>query len=327
MSRQVSRRAVSRALAGAMAAPAIIGHANAQALTIRFANSSGEQALSNLFAARFLRMLEERTSGAIKGQLLLNAGSEQSILESISVGTMDIANTGYSGMRELDVFYVPFLMRDLDHALRISRSPLFEKARGVAQARYKARLIGLGSSGSFNVGTKEKIGGWKDLAGMKIRVPPFEAYTEAAKALSISATPVPFNEVYLALQQNLVAGLITLVNVMLASRFNEVCKHVVSNDFGVGTEKFWCSERCWNRMSPQQRDIFVGLFNEIVGEHYFGAAKRQAAEDFKLWEQRNGAGTVLTLDSAELSKIMQPVGERLANEVYGPGAYQQIQAL
>lgn len=322
-----TRRRFAGMMAGALAAPAIIGHANAQAMTIRFANSSGEAAISNQFAAKFLKMLEERTQGQLKGQLILNAGSEQSILESISIGTMDIANTGYSGMRELDVFYVPFLLRDLDHALRVSKSPLMEKARAAAQQRYKCRLVGLGSSGSFNVGTKEKIGGWKDLAGLKIRIPPFEAYTEAAKALNISATPVPFNEVYLALQQNLVAGMITLVNVMLASKFNEVCKHVVTNDFGVGMEKFWCSERTWNRMTPQQRDIFVGLFNEIVGEHYFGVAKKQAAEDFKIWEQRNGAGTALTLDAAELSRVMQPVGERLANEVFGAGTYQAIQAI
>lgn len=326
MTSLITRRAFTTILTGAIAAPMIIGRASAQAMTIRYANASGDTALSNVFAGKFLKTLEEKSQGALKGQLLLNAGSEQSILESISVGTMDCANTGYSGMKEFDVLYVPFLLRDLDHALRVSKSPQMAKAAQAAQARYKARLVGLGSSGSFNVGTKEKIASWGDLSGMKIRIPPFAAYTEAAKALKISATPVPFNEVYLALQQNLVAGMITLVNVMLSSRFNEVCKHVVANDFGVGTEKFWASERLWNRLTAPQRDMFQGTFDEMVAEHYFGAAKKQVSEDFRLWEERNGSGSVLRLDSAELSKIMQPVGERMAEEVFGPGAYQQIQA-
>lgn len=326
MTGHINRRTFGYILGGAIAAPSVIGRAHAQGRTLRYANATGDQAIANKFAAKFLKTLEERTNGELRGQLLLNNGSEQSIVEGVSVGTIDMCNSGYSGLREYDAFYTPTLLRDLDHAYRVSKTPLAQKAAEVARERYNVRVVGLGSSGSFLIGVKDKVDSWDGLADMKIRTPPFESYTEAAKILNFAATPVPFNEVYLALQQNLVSGLITLLNVMLSSKFVEVCQNVISVDFGVGMEKFFMNDASWNRLTPQQQEIFQGTYDELVVEDYFGAAKRQAAADFKTWEEINGAGTVLNLDGAELAKRMEPLTKRFADEVFGEGAFEQIQA-
>ncbi len=325
MTMKINRRSFNLMLGGAVAAPAVIGKAHAQGITLRYANATGEQAIANKFAAKFLETVEERTNGEVRGQLLLNNGSEQSIVEGVSVGTIDMCNSGYSGLREYDVFYTPTLLRDLDHAYRVSKSPLAAQAAEAARERYNVKVIGLGSSGSFLIGVNEKVASWDDLAGRKIRVPPFESYTEASEILNISATPVPFNEVYLALQQNLVEGLVTLLNVMLSSKFVEVCENVISVDFGVGMEKFFMNDASWNRLSAEQQEIFQSTYDELVEEHYFGAAKAQTSEDFKTWESLNGDGTVIDLDPDELATMMEPLTRRFANEVFGDGAYEQIQ--
>lgn len=326
MTVRINRRHFTAGLAGAIAAPALIGRAHAQGLTLRYANATGDQAITNKFAAKLLQTVEERTNGEIRGQLLLNNGSEQSIVEGVSVGTLDMCNSGYSGLREYDVFYTPTLLTDLDHAYRVSRSPLAQKAAEAARERYNVRVIGLGSSGSFLIGVKDGVEAWDGLSERKIRIPPFESYSEAADLLGFAATPVPFNEVYLALQQNLVEGLITLLNVMLSSKFVEVCDNVISTDFGVGMEKFFMNENSWNRMTPQQQEIFQGTYDDLVVEHYFGAAKRQTAADFETWEELNGAGTVIHLDGAELATTMEPLTKRFADEVFGEGAFEQIRS-
>ena len=325
MTIKLNRRAFNIMLGGAIAAPAVIGRAHAQGTTLRYANATGDQAIANKFAAKFLKTVEERTDGELRGQLLLNNGSEQSIVEGVSVGTIDMCNSGYSGLREYDVFYTPTLLRDLDHALRVARSPLAQKAAEAARERYNVKVIGLGSSGSFLLGVNEKVADWDGLAGRKIRIPPFESYAEAAQILNFSATPVPFNEVYLALQQNLVGGLVTLLNVMLSSKFVEVCQNVISVDFGVGMEKFFMNDASWNRLTPKQQEIFQSTYDELVVEDYFGVAKSQAAKDFATWEELNGEGTVLNLDAADLATRMEPLTRRFADEVFGPGAYEQLQ--
>jgi len=326
MTMKMTRRTFGIVLGGAIAAPAVIGRAHAQGITLRYANSTSDKAIANIFAAKFIKALEEKTNGEIKGQLLLNNGSEQSIVEGVSVGTIDMCNSGYSGLREYDTFYTPTLLRDLDHAYRVSKSPLAQKAAEAARERYNVRVIGLASSGSFQIGVKESLDSWDGLSGRKIRIPPFESYKEAAQVLNIAATPVPFNEIYLALQENLVDGLITLLNAQLASKFVEVCKHVIQNDFGVGLEKFFMNDASFNRLTPAQQELFQGTYDEMVQEHYFGAAKTQFAEDLKTWESQNGAGSVIKLDAADLQKRMEPLARRFADEVYGPGSYDAIQA-
>jgi TRAP-type C4-dicarboxylate transport system substrate-binding protein len=322
----ISRRTFGYILGGAIAAPSVVGRAHAQGRTLRYANATGDQAIANKFAAKLLTTIEERTNGELRGQLLLNNGSEQSIVEGVSLGTIDMCNSGYSGLREYDAFYTPTLLRDLDHAYRVSKSPLAAKAAEAARERYNVRVVGLGSSGSFLIGVKDPVEDWDGLAGRKIRIPPFESYAEASQILGIAATPVPFNEVYLALQQNLVSGLVTLLNVMLSSKFVEVCQNVISVDFGVGMEKFFMNDAAWNSLTPQQQEIFQGTYDELVQEHYFGAAKAQTAKDFTTWEELNGAGTVLELDGADLAQRMEPLTRSFADEVFGPGSFEQLQA-
>ncbi|MFZ9635361.1 MAG: hypothetical protein ACO3EK_16200, partial [Alphaproteobacteria bacterium] len=88
------------ATAGLAMAPSIL---KAQAINLRYANASNEQALTNQFAAAFAKALKERSNGAIDIQLVLNAGSEQSIVESVALGSIDMALSGYSGLAEFDV--------------------------------------------------------------------------------------------------------------------------------------------------------------------------------------------------------------------------------
>lgn len=321
-----TRRKFGALVLGGLAAPALTGRASAQAVRLRYANASGDTATANIFMRRFFDELAERSGGAIEGQLILNAGSEQSLLESVSLGTMDLANTAYTGLSEFDIFYTPSLLRDADHALRVTQLPVMDRARAALGERYGVRLVGLGSSGSFLLGANADIASWQDFNGLAIRVPSFESYPEACRMLGIAPTPVAFNETYLALQQGLVAGLATLLNVMIASKFVEVCRNVVTNDFGVGIEKIVMSEAAWSRLDASQQELFQATMDEMIAPHYWEAAKSQLAVDFDTWRAANGEDSIITLDGAELTELVQPVAQAAADRVFGEGAYDEISA-
>ena len=325
MSIKLTRRGFSGGMAATVAAAGLPRQADA-AVTFKYANASNEQNLSNQFAAMFLKEVEKRTNGEVKTQILYNMGGEKSILEGVSLGTLDMAVVGYSGLREFDVFYTPYLLRDIPHGVEVMKGPIGERAAKAMKDRYDVRLVGVGSTGPFLLGIKEPAGSWADLKDRKIRVPQFEAYLEAIAALDARPTPIPFNEVYLALQQGVVEGLVTILNVMLANKFVEVCKYVVANDFGVGLDKFVVSERSWSRMTPAQQQIFQDTYDEMMPTHFVQRAIDQASLDFKKWEELNGDGTVLRLDAEQLQRTMEPVGRKLADDVYGPGAYDLFQA-
>jgi len=322
----ISRRTLLAGSGAAGAAAALPGTAGAQAtLNFKYANASNDQNISNIFAANFLKKVEERTQGRVRTQVLLNMGGEQTILEGVSLGTLDMAISGYSGLKEFDTLYFPYLLRDLPHGVRVMAGPIGDKCRQAMLSRYNVRLVGVGNTGPFLLAVKNPVTKWSDLRGMKIRVPPFAAYLEAVRQLGANPTPVPFNEVYLALQQGVVDGLVTNLNVMIVNKFIEVCKYVIRNDFGVGLDKFVISQRSYMRMSAEQRKIYDDTFAEMAPAGFVQTAIDNAAKDFRTWEQRNGAGSVIQLDPAELQRTLGPGAARFANETFGAGAYDVIQ--
>lgn len=311
----ISRRAM---LGTALAAPAI-AHAQAT-LNLRYANASNAQNISNVFAERFMRLVEERSGGRIRTQFLYNMGSEQTILEGVSLGTLDMAITGYSGMPEFDALYFPFLLRDLRHGVRVMAGPIGDRARAAMLQRYQIRLVGVTNTGPFLLSTKAKLANWGAVRGQKIRVPPFAAYVEAIRAMGGSPTPVPFNEVYLALQQGVVDGLVTNLNVMIVNKFFEVSTQVVSNEFGVGLDKFSISQRTYMRFTPEQRRIFDDTWAEVQPASV-DFAIQNAGTDFDAWRARNGADSVQQLDMGELERILAPAARAFFENVFGAGSF------
>ncbi|MFZ9416856.1 MAG: TRAP transporter substrate-binding protein [Alphaproteobacteria bacterium] len=309
------------ATAGLAMAPSIL---KAQAINLRYANASNEQALTNQFAAAFAKALKERSNGAIDIQLVLNAGSEQSIVESVALGSIDMALSGYSGLAEFDVLYTPALLRDIAHGVRVFNGPVGQKAAAALQRRYRGRFIGGGSAGAFALSMRSRIASWKDVQGKKVRVPPFEAYPAAVRLMGGIPTPVPFNEVYLALQQGVADGLITVLNIMIANKFLEVSKFVVASDFGVGMDKIFMGERSWARLSPAQQKLFTETFVEFQKDWLVDRPMRNKENDLAAWRKANGEDSVLKLDDAELERMMEPLAIKLVTDVYGAGAYEEI---
>lgn len=319
----VTRRRFSTAAAAAatIGAPSI---ARAQTVNLRYANASNEQALTNQFAAAFARELKSRSNGAIDIQLVLNAGSEQSIVDSVALGSIDMSLSGYSGMPEFDCLYMPALLRDVEHGVRVMEGPIGQRAAAALQKRYRARFVGAGSAGAFAISFRSRISSWKEMTGKKIRVPPFEAYPAAVRALGGIPTPVPFNEVYLALQQGVADGLITVLNIMVANKFLEVSKFVALSDFGVGMDKIIIGERSWARLSAPQQELFTKTFKEYQRDWLVERAMKNKEVDLGAWRRANGDDSVLKLDDAELERIMEPVARKLVTDVYGAGAYEEI---
>lgn len=319
----MTRRGLGAAALATLASPL---PARAQAVRLRYANAANDQTLTNQFAAAFANELRNRTNGAIDIQLVLNAGSEQSIVESVALGSMDIALSGYSGMPEYDVLYVPSLLKDVAHGDRVFRSAVGQRAAEALQRRYRARFIGGGSAGTFALSTRTPIAAWEDLRSRKIRVPPFEAYPEAVRRLGGVPTPVPFNEVYLALQQGVADGLITVLNIMLANKFSEVSRFVVSSDFGVGMDKIFIGQRSWARLSADQQALFDRTFREMQEDWLIQRPMRNKEVDHNAWRAQNGPNSVIDLDLGALERLMEPLAREMITRVYGAGAYEQIKA-
>ncbi len=328
MTSMITRRGFGFAMAAAAGAAMLPRDGAAQAtINLKYGNAGNAQTLSNRFNQRLAEVVAQRTNNGVRIEIFAGTlGGEQRLIESMALGTIDIYNGAYTGTREFDVFYAPSFFKDGHHAKRVLAGPLGQKANETLERRYQARLLGVGVLGPWVLATKRKIDSIEGIRGMKLRAPQIEGVVASLNHLGANPTPIAFNEIYLALQNGTVDGFVSALNPSVAGKFYEVCRYLYSNPFGLGLDKEVIATRAWNRLSAEQRQILQRTFNELEEVDYHQAGIAAITTDIAAWRQANGADSVSQLDQADIDRRMAPLNERLANEVYGAGAWAQIQA-
>lgn len=317
------RRTLVTGALGAGLGPVAARAANKVAL--RFANAGNSGTLSNIFNAKLFADVTQKTGGAVTFTIFAGTlGGEQKLLESMALGGIEMYNGAYTGTREFDILYSPFFFKDGEQAGRVVKGPLGAKASAVLAKRYNARLLGVGRLGSYNLMLKEPIKSFAELRGRKIRTAAIEGCVEGVKFFGGNPTPIPFDQIYLALQQGVVDGVLTALNPGVAGKFYEVCRYVVATDFGLALDKEVISNGAWNRLDADERTTLQSSFDTLEGPDYYQLGVAQKTKDLESWAKANGADSVIQLDSAALYAELETLNRTLADDVFGPGSWDAI---
>ena len=97
-----------------------------------------------------------------------------------------------------------------------------------------------------------------DLHGLKIRVPPSDIFIAAGRARSArNPTPLPFGEVYSALQTHLIDGAENNWRTFHTSRQFEVARYWSQTEHSYSPEALLMSRRTFDALSPRDREIVL----------------------------------------------------------------------
>ena len=217
----------------ATAIAAIATARSARAATqLRFADTLSATDTHNQAARKLADLIKEKTGGALTitihpaGEL----GNDTAILEGIRLGSIDMGTTGNPFFTafapRLNVMDLPYLFRDAAHAHKVVDGPI---GQDLLKDLEKSRMKGLGfwEIGFRHVTTSNRsVRVPDDLKGVKIRTTPNPAHVQAFKLLGANPVPMPFTELYLALQTGAVDGQENPVTNIYANRMYEVQKHL-----------------------------------------------------------------------------------------------------
>ena len=328
MSFKISRRQFGQGAVAVTAASVVGGlpYRAQEKVRVKYANGGSEKSNAVVFEKKLFAKIEERTNGEVQFDVFAGTlGGEKTLIDGLALGTIDMATTAYTGTREFDIFYAPYMFRDAAHAGVVVNGALRDRVSAVLEARYNAKFLGVARDGPFTLFTKERIDSLADLKGKKIRSGQIEGIIAGLQHLGARPTIVPFNEVYTSLQQGLVDGMVTLLNLGLVMKFNEVVEFVARADWGIGLGKWTIAGKVWEKFTPEQQEIVQGTFDEMEPTDYYAKVVEQLPLDYDNWEKANGPGTVMDIDTTAAQKLMAPLNERLANEVFGAGTWDLIQ--
>lgn len=326
-----TRRSFHQHLGGLSLTAALVG-VGAPALaaqTLIYGNAGNIDSASNKFAKKWLDLVSERTGGELAFDIKAGTiGGGKDVLDGTALGTVQLYNGAYTGLREFDVFYAPYFARDSNHAQAIANDLLFDELNAAVQNRYPSlRYLSVARAGPWKLFTNQQLETFDDLAGLKIRAPEIEGVIAGLEQVGAKPTVIPFNELYGALQQGVVDGMATLGNLMITQKFYEVVKYCYQNDWGIGLDKQMINMGTWDSLTEEQKAILTDTFNELEPQDFFRATEEAEIANFEQWREFNGEDTTPLLDASAAQATLEPAIKALSDDIFGEGTYDRIQAV
>ena len=268
----------------------------------------------------FARLVKERSKGRIVVEVFHSKqlGEERAVIEQVQLGAIDMTRVSISAVsafvRDLDAFQLPYLYRDAAHMWKVLDGPIGQE---ILKKHEASNFVGVGwfESGSRNFYTKKQVKAVSDLKGMKIRVQQAPLMVGMVEALGAVATPLPYGEVYSALQAGVVDGAENNWPSYLTTSHFEVAKYFIVDEHTRVPEITVGSKKLFDKLSKEDRALILK------------AMKDAQPYQFKLWVDfekvaektvKEKGSTVTQISPAEKQKFadaMKPLYDKQPPEI------------
>lgn len=252
------------ALAAGIAA-AFTFAAGAAAQTLRFGHANTSAEIAGELFQEFADNVTKATGGAVTIKVFPaeQLGKEIDLIKQVKEGALDISAPSMAAASSLvpalEIASAPFLWRDWSEAEAVIRGAAFDPI--FADLRDRHSIVPL---------TRVWYWGWRelttldrevrkpdDMKGMKIRVPESPVWVEMIRAYGASPTPVPFGEVYTALQQRTVDGQENPVPTIFARKFYEVQGYVSMTRHMLQNNMIVINRDSLARLKPEHQKLLL----------------------------------------------------------------------
>jgi len=213
-------------------AVAAAGAAAQAPIKLRFGHTLPASDSQHLAALEFSKRVKERTQGGIEIQVFANSqlGNDSTLINSVRSGTIDLGATGnpfFTGLApRLNVLDLPYQFTDAQQLYRVLDGPT---GRSLLDDLGAHQLKGLAF---WEIGfrslanNKRQVSKAEDIKGLKIRTTPNPSHLKAFQLLGASPQPMPFAEVFSALESGAVDGNENPPVLMVSSKMYEVQKYL-----------------------------------------------------------------------------------------------------
>lgn len=303
------------AIAGTAVAAGCAGGADGYVLKLAHDQTDGHP--YDLAAERFAEGVEQATQGAVRIDIFPAAqlGDSPEQIEGLHLGTLDLALAAFSHASqfcpEFGLFGAPFLFEDEAHFAAVFDGAVGDSLDQACNRRYSVRLLSTLTSGYrvlFN--GRRPVESVADLQGLKIRVMGGEADALTWQAFGAIPVPMPYSEVYSALQAGVIDGAENEPASVLSNKFYEAAPYFAPTNHLVLPMGLFISERTLDRLPEHHREVLRDQARAAAAWQRELMAARNAAA---LTEMRTSFGVQLSgLAPAELRAHAARIQDQVA---------------
>lgn len=316
----------SSALTGAL----LLCSLQTQATTLRLAHTFNPGEASYEILQKLSDTVAKKSDGDLKVQVYPSEqlGSEVQLLQQAKNGSIDIVVPGYSGASTLvpglEISNAPFMFQSWEEAKYViegdAYAPMFDELKA------NSNLIPISKTwywGWRNLTLNGKpIHKAEDLKGLKIRVPESPIWVEMIKSFNGSPSPIPFSEVYLALQQGTVDGQENPIPTIYSRKFYEVQDQLIMTKHMLQSQVVLMNSHRWDSLSESEKRILKEAFQEAAQENY---ALQTSRENSMLQELKDSGeiNVVTDIDRASFEEAASAGRQNLVDR-WGKENYMRV---
>jgi len=171
-----------------------------------------------------------------------------------------------------------YLFRDATHLNAFFASDPGAQMKKMVEDQVKVKILGPTFFGTRQVGLriKKKINTPADMAGIKLRMPPGDAWQLLGRSLGANPTPMAFAETYTGLQTGAVDGQDNPLPNVQAVKFYEVMSQIVLTSHLIGYDLLCVNLKTWNGMPAAKQKAFQAAVDKALAWSTAEHLKREA---------------------------------------------------
>ncbi len=305
-------------LAVAIVASALLAAAGAvsaqQPIVIKFSHVVAVDTPKGKGAEYFKKLAEERTKGRVKVELYPNSslfkdGEEMEALQlgSVQMLAPSLAKFGPLGVREFEVFDLPYIFDDFADLHKVTAGPvgaaLFKKleSKGIVGLAYW-------DNGFKVMSANKPIRVPADYKGLKMRIQSSKVLGDEMKALGSIPQVMAFSEVYQALQTGVVDGTENPPSNFYTQKMQEVQKFLALTNHGYLGYAVIVNKKFWDGLPADIRTTLEGAMKDAT--KYADDIAQKENDDALEAVKKTGKTEILTLtpdQKAAMKKALIPV--------------------
>jgi len=222
-----------------------------QPVTIRLGHVGFPGSIFDIMSNKFAQDVNEALKGKVEVRVFHSSqlGTDEAMIKGIRIGApeMQAPSTIMSTVDpRYGVFEMPYLIVNRAHMKRVSENREVQKALFDVLPARGIRLLGVWENGFRHITNNSRpIVRPEDLKGIKLRVPGGVWRVKMFQAYGANPSPMPFAEVYSALQSGVMDAQENPFPQIFSARFQEVQKflsltgHVYTPAYLIVNEDFW----------------------------------------------------------------------------------------
>ena len=208
----------------------------------------------------------------------------------------------------------PFLFRDLAHWNKVLDADLLKPVADEINEKAEVMLIGYAGGGTRNIFVNKPVKNLAEIKALKVRVQGAPIWSRTFAAAGMAPTVIAYNEVYNAIQNNVIAAGENEAAGVESMKFYEVAPHLAMTEHAITIRPICFSTKTFKALPKDLQDAILKAGKEA------GAYGREveSSEDTAKLDVLEKAGKLKRVPFADrdaMKKLVDPVMAAYAKEI------------